>query len=98
MFEGWDVSSFRVFWTGSFALEGGGPRECHCGWCWRDSVDPDSPDPISLSWGHDSGKAYQSAGAVDACVAGVDAVEPLGLAELPKALLRHGGGRDKEAR
>lgn len=40
-------------------------------------------------------RTYQSAGAVDACVAGVDAVEPLGLAELPEALFRHGGGRNK---
>lgn len=61
-------------------------------------VDLDSPVP-SPSWGRMPGrKAYQSAGAVDACVAGVDAVEPLGLAELPEALFRHGSSGDREAR
>lgn len=50
----------------------------------------------SPALGYDAGMTYQSAGAVDACVAGVDAVEPLRLAELPEALFGHDGGRSKE--
>lgn len=57
---------------------------------------PRSPSPSLV--GLCAGTTYQSAGAVDACVAGVDAVEPLGLAELPEALFRHGSGRNREVR
>lgn len=39
---------------------------------------------------------YQGASAVDARVASVDTVEPLGLAELPEALFGHGGGRERD--
>ena len=38
---------------------------------------------------NDRGKTYQRAGRVDARVAGPDAVKPLRLAELPKAVFGH---------